>query len=146
MKKLTILVLAIVALLGAHGPSAAAQEDYRVIVNRDNPADSITKDQLSDYLLKKDSRWDHGEPADPVDLDSGSDVRQVFSKEVHGRSVSSIKNYWQRQIFSGRGVPPPEVTSDQAVIDFVRSRPGAIGYVSSRAQVNGVKTLTVADG
>ncbi len=146
MKKLSILILTIIALLSAHGPSAAAQEDYRVIVHKDNPADSITKDQLSDYLLKKKPKWDHGASADPVDLDSRSDVRKVFSKDVHGRSVSSIKNYWTQKIFSGRGSPPPELAGDQAVVDFVRSHPGAIGYVSRRARVDSVKTLSVVDG
>ncbi len=146
MKKLSILAFIIVALLSAHGPSAAAQEEYRVVVHKDNPADSITKDQLSDYLLKKKSRWGHGVSADPVDLESRSDVRKVFSKDVHGRSVSSIKNYWTQQIFSGRGVPPPEFEDDAAVISFVQTHPGAVGYVSSRARVDKVKILPVADG
>ena len=147
MKKLAVFALLLVALLSAHGPSAAAQEGYRVVVNKDNPIDSITKQQLSHLLLKKRTRWDHNNTsADPVDLDSSSPVRETFSKDVHGRSVSSIKNYWQRQIFSGRGVPPPEVTSDAAVVAYVSSRPGAIGYVSARAQLNDVKVLTVSDG
>ena len=146
MKKLTVCSLLLLALLSAYWPSAAAQEGYRVVVNIDNPADSITKQQLSHLLLKKRSKWEHGEPADPVDLNSGSPIREAFSKDVHGRSVSSVKNYWQRQIFSGRGVPPPEVESDAAVVSYVASRPGAVGYVSPRASLDGVKVVTIADG
>ena len=146
MKKLAVFALLFVALLCAHGPSAAAQEGYRVVVNKDNPIESITKQQLSQLLLKKRSKWEHGASADPVDLDSGSPVRESFSKDVHGRSVSSIKNYWQRQIFSGRGVPPPEVASDAAVVDYVSRRPGAIGYVSPRARLDDVKVVTISDG
>ena len=121
----------------------AAQEapPYRVIVHPDNPADSLTKSEISQFLLKKKSRWKHGTPVEPVNLDDTSAVREAFSKDVHGRSVSSIKDYWQRQIFSGDGVPPPEVASDSKAIAFVKSHPGGIGYVSASARLNGVKVL-----
>lgn len=147
MKKLIVYALVLAAVVSAYWPLAAAQErGFRVIVNRDNPADSITKSELSNYLLKKRSRWDNGVTADPVDLDSSSDVRDAFSRDVHGRSVSSIKKYWQQQIFSGREVPPPELANDAAVVAFVSSRPGAIGYVSPRARLDGVKEVAVSDG
>jgi hypothetical protein len=32
--------------------------------------------------------------------------REGFSKEVHGRSVTAIKSFWNQQIFAGRQVPP----------------------------------------
>lgn len=147
MKKLAILALALTALMTAPVRSAAEDQGYWVIVHKDNPADSITRSELSQYLLKKSSRWGNGYSAkvDPVDLDSGSDVREAFSRDIHKRSVASIKNYWQRQIFSGRGVPPPEVGSEAAVISHVSS-PGAIGYVSSRATLDSVKVVSVSDG
>jgi len=115
-----------------------------VIVNKNNPADSVSKEDLSNILLKKKSRWDYGASAAPIDLDSRSPVREAFSQDVHGRSVSSIKNYWQRQIFSGREVPPPEAGSDAEVVTFVASQPGAIGYVSASARLtDGVKVVEI---
>ncbi len=62
------------------------------------------------WLLKERSRWDDSSSVQPVDLDSKSPTREEFSRDVHGRSVTSIKNYWRRQIFSGNKVPPPEVS------------------------------------
>jgi hypothetical protein len=44
--------------------------------------------------------------------------------------VSSIKAYWQKQIFSGRGVPPEEKQSDEEVLEYVSKNVGAIGYIS----------------
>ena len=46
-------------------------------------------------------------------------------------------------IFSGRGVPPPELDSDEAVIRFVLKYPGAIGYVSAGADIGAAKPLHV---
>ena len=124
---------------------AQDEQGYRVIVHPDNPAESITKSTLSKYLLRKGKRWEHGLSVEPVDLDSQSEVRRAFSREVHGRSVSSIVSYWTRMIFSGRDVPPPEVANDAAVIAHVRSNPGAIGYVSASASLDGVKEITVIE-
>ena len=90
--------------------------------------------------------WINGTTAMPVDQAASSDIREAFSLEVHGRDVGAIKSYWQRQIFSGRGVPPPELASDREVLDFVRANQGAVGYVSTSAKTgDGVKVLAVTD-
>lgn len=145
MKKFA-LFLVVIALVGAHGmPRSEAQDNgkYRIVVNAANPSRELTKTQISNFLLKKKSKWDHGVDVMPADLDSQSAVRAAMSDEIHGRSVSAIKNFWQRQIFSGRDVPPPELADDARMIDFVRSNPGAIGYVSPAAKVDGVKVVAV---
>jgi len=118
---------------------------YAVIVHKSNPVTSLSKNEVSQMLLKKMSRWEHGTSVDPVDLESNSSVRESFSKDVHGRSVSSINNYWQRQILAGRSTPPVEVSSDADVVAYVRSHPGAIGYVSSVADVKDVKVINIID-
>ena len=72
-------------------------------------------------------------------------MREKFSKDIHGRKVSSIKAYWQKQIFSGRKIPPPEKKSDREVLVFVQNNPGAVGYVSASANLSqyNVKALKV---
>jgi ABC-type phosphate transport system substrate-binding protein len=144
MKRYGIIILALV--LAGLCQTAPAQDgsSFVVIVHPDNPADSVSKKKVSRLLLKELSKWDGGLLVQPVDLDSNSPVRQEFSREVHGRSVSSIKNYWQRQIFSGKSVPPPEVPSDSAVIAHVSSHPGGIGYVSASTRLDGVKRITLS--
>lgn len=145
MKKLAIFFLTAAFVLPfLWRPPVHAEESYRVIAHPQISADSIDKKKLSRMLLKEIKRWDDGTRVEPVDLVSQSPVRESFSKDVHGRSVASIKNFWQRKIFEGDDVPPPEFDSDGAVIAYVKSRPGSVGYVSSRAPVNGVKVLRIA--
>ena len=144
MKKYGLVVLAVAALCLASMPASAQGNGYVVIVHPDNPTKSVSKKHVSRLLLKEQPKWDTGQAVKPVDLDSNSDTRRDFSQDVHGRSVSSIKNYWQRQIFSGRRVPPPEVANDLAVITHVKSNPGAIGYVSASARLDGVKVLDLS--
>ena len=75
----------------------------------------------------------------PVNLSEDSPVREKFSKEIHKKKIFSIKSYWQKQIFSGRGVPPQEKASDQDVLEYVEENAGAIGYVSASAEVESYK-------
>jgi hypothetical protein len=58
-----------------------------------------------------------------------------------------IAEFWRQQIFSGRNVPPVEKASDSEVLEFVRSNPGAIGYVSSSTSpAPDVKVVVVNGG
>jgi ABC-type phosphate transport system substrate-binding protein len=112
------------------------------VVNGANPVTALPRDLASKMFLKKVQTWESGLAVAPVDREQGSPVRAAFSKAVHGKPVSAVVSYWQQQIFSGREVPPPERTSDAAVIAFVRANPGAIGYVSGPPPAD-VKVIAV---
>ena len=144
-KSIVFLLTGFALLLSTQTGSNAQQIDYQIIVHPSNPSTQISKSRVSQLLLKKVSRWEHGVSASPVDLDSKSPVRERLSRDVHGRSVSSIKSYWQRQIFSGREVPPPEYSNESQVIQFVSNNPGSIGYVSAGARLDSVKSLSVSE-
>jgi ABC-type phosphate transport system substrate-binding protein len=146
MKRLVILMscLGLVGLVTGAEPASAA--DFKVVVNASNPTASLGAAQLGRLFLKKDTRWESGETVEPVDQSAKSTVRAAFSTDVHHKDVGSIKSYWQQQIFSGRGTPPPEMSSDAEVLAFVRSHAGAIGYVSSAAAVgDGVKAVRLTE-
>ena len=145
-KSIQRILLATVPLLAFLGiPSTQAQSGFRVIVHPDNPVTSISKDDLSKLFLKKTSRWDDGTVAAPVDLGRQSSVREDFTKEIHGRSLSSILSFWQRQIFSGRGSPPAELNTEAEAVQFVKANRGAVGYVSSGTDTSGAKAISVTD-
>jgi ABC-type phosphate transport system substrate-binding protein len=117
--------------------------EFIVIVNAENPTRSLSKDFLEEAFLKRKTEWGDRELLKPVDQHPESRVRERFSERVLHRSVAAVKSYWQQRIFSGRGVPPPELESDQAVVAYVHKHRGAIGYVSGSAQLGGVKAITV---
>jgi len=138
---LTLLVAGTVAW--AQGPEEQAQ--FLVVIHSSVGESSLTKKEVSDLFLGRTLAWRDGEPVAPVDLASDSPVRSSFSEAIHGRKVSAVKSYWQRQIFSGRAVPPPERESDEQVVQYVRGTPGAIGYVSADASTDGIRVLKLRD-
>ncbi len=138
--KTRTLVLA--AVLGAaSGPAAGAA--YRVVAHNSVPTRTLSRTALSQVFLKKTVTWPDGSAAVPVDLAVGSPTREVFSRDVHGRGSAAVDAYWQKQVFSGREVPPLTKASDAEVIAYVRATPGAIGYVSAVVAADGVKSIDV---
>jgi ABC-type phosphate transport system substrate-binding protein len=138
-----VLIAAIVPDARADARRGSA---FVVVVNDQNASESVSRTAVSRFFLKKASRWENGAAVLPVDLPANSPIRDAFSREVLAKSVSSIKAYWQQQIFSGRDVPPPEKGDDAAVLEFVQSNPNAIAYVSAGAALpRGVKELTVTN-
>ncbi len=136
-----LLLLAAGPFAGALQGEPRAANEFVVIVHPQNPATSLTRRFVSGALLKKVRSWPDGSTVSPVDLVHTSAVRSRFSEEVHSRSLPAVKSYWQQMIFSGRELPPPELPTDDEVIQFVLKYPGAIGYVSAGAATGVVKVV-----
>lgn len=137
------LLLCVAACLVVWPAPAGETVGFRIIVNAQNPASSLTNGFIADGFLKKVSDWSDGPRLQPVDQKASSETRRVFSLVVLGRSVAAVRTYWQQRVFSGRGVPPPELDGDTEVVRYVSSHRGAIGYVSDAAKLDGVKVIMV---
>lgn len=145
MKERIIVLVIILLMINYFETSAQTLKDFHVIVNKANPIKQISKSRLSKLLLKKSTKWEDDNVVFPVDQKENSPIRKKFSVVIHGRKISAIKAYWQKMIFSGRQIPPPEKENDAAVIKFVKEHTGAIGYVSPRASLNQVKKIKIVD-
>ena len=139
MKRIAISLFTALLLL----PLSASAASFKVIANNAVPVASLSKKDASDLFMKRTPKWSNGTPVVPIDQSDRSNVRDDFSKSVHGKATAAVKSYWQQQIFSGRDVPPVEKASDSEVLAMVRSNPGAIGYVDGNADTSGVKVLNV---
>jgi ABC-type phosphate transport system substrate-binding protein len=138
------LLSAVLAAALATGPGLAAS-GFRVIVHPQVKGTQIPKAALSAIFLKQALKWGDGRPVVPVDQSVQSAVRRQFSNEVLGQGIVEVQVYWQRRIAAGL-MPPPVKTSDEDVVAFVASNPGAIGYVSAGTPLpDGVREVTVVD-
>jgi len=126
------------------GTAQEGKDAFFVIVNPQNPVEQIKRKKAARIFLKKTKKWENGWSVDVVDQGSKSSARVSFSKEVLKRSVSSTERYWQQRTFSGKTVPPRQESSDRAVISWVSSNKGAVGYVSKRPTSKSVKVIAIA--
>jgi ABC-type phosphate transport system substrate-binding protein len=135
--------LALLVALVALGHAEPAAPPVRVIVNAKNPLEQLDRRFVAEAFLKKRTRWDDDTAIQPVDLGQHTSERIRFSHEVLERDVASVRRYWAQQVFSGRGVPPPELSSDADVVRYVAAHPGGIGYVAQGVALAGVKIVEV---
>jgi ABC-type phosphate transport system substrate-binding protein len=140
-----ILLASVLAIVG-HPAGAQDAADFAIVVHPQNPVDSIARAELSRYFLKESTTWPDGSRVEPIDLPPESEVREQFTRSVHGRTVKAVEAYWHRKLFQGEGVPPVSTTAEKDVIFFVMSSPNAVGYVSSdTAEASQAKIIRIAD-
>jgi ABC-type phosphate transport system substrate-binding protein len=143
MTKNVLFCLLLLVLLTAPPPTLGAGT-VKLVVHPSCPAASLTKIEASRLFLRKTTRWSDSSKVEPIDQNEGSAARQALNSEIHNLSERQIAKYWQEAMFAGRARPPRAVGSDQAVLDFVASTPGSIGYISSATSVpENVKVLEI---
>ena len=134
MKKVSFagLFLLVGALLS---PVLASEESsFKVIVHPSVAGARFPRATLAQIYLGKARTWGDGTAIVPVDLSTVSPVRHAFSNTVLGASVDAVKQQWMRNVSAGH-LPPAVKGSDAAVIAFVASSRGAVGYVSESAEL-----------
>lgn len=139
MKKIVTLIL----FLGFVAMANSYAQSFKIIVNANNGISSLTQKEASDLFLKKKTKWTDGSAVLPTDQSASSKTRETFSQQVLGKSTSAIRNFWQQAAFSGTASAPPEKSTDDEVIEYVKKNAGAIGYVSASANTANVKTVTI---
>jgi len=141
--------LFLVTLIGLAAPAFAEPDPavppppLRVIVHAENPAASLSREEVAAFFLLADAQWADGTLAEPVHQLAASPIRAAFSEAAHGKSAAAVRRHLAKAQVRAR-TPPPELDGDRAVVDWVRSRRGAVGYVSLKAPLpSGVKTLEI---
>jgi len=143
MQTRVLLLLALAALLVAVLPASAAPPPAPALVlvaNPEVPDQPVTRQQLQRIYLGKATRWDGGLSIHPV-LFQGEPVQSHFVNELLDRSHESFSVYWKRMVFTGKGRPPLAFGDPAALADYVRSTPGAIGFLPAGSDTTGLKVF-----
>ena len=82
-----------------------------------------------------------GIPVNPVNANSGSAIRNRFLHLYLNEDEDRYTAYWTVRRYIGKGASPRELTSSADVINFVKSTPGAIGYIDEADVPPGINVL-----
>ncbi len=141
-KILLFLLLAAGSMI--FGATVSLAGDIKMIANSGVNVDIISLVEVKAVFLEEKSSI-NGTHVEPV-LEKDGPVHEAFLQEYLGRSEDDLQAYYRTLVFTGRGAMPKVLGSDAEVVAYVARTRGAIGYVSSAASVEGVKTLAVGDG
>ncbi len=121
----------------------AGAQDVIIVANRNVTLPEISAGQLRDIFVGIRSRLNDGTRVTPVLL-KGGPAHEVFLRNHVGEDPEEFRNRWRKAVFTGQGAMPKEFSSEAAVLDYVGSTPGAIGYVSRVNVAEGIRVLTIS--
>jgi len=131
-----LFLLSVALLLVTLPELLAAEQMVAVIVPASSSmADAPSREELARIYRRQKLFWADHTRIVPVNLPADHPLRRSFSRLVLGALPEELDAYWNAQYFHGI-TPPYVLTSEEAVLLFVATTPGAIGYVSAAA-VNG---------
>ena len=124
--------------------SAAAENRVAVIVAAGGSGAPWPLDDIA-LIYRRKKQFVGPARVQPINLPSQHPLRQFFSQQVLHKSPEELDDYWRDMYFNGIS-PPFVLASEEAVIRFVASTPGAVGYVSQCAVDRRVAVVALLDG
>lgn len=115
--------------------------EIAVIVNRANPMDKMTPDQISDIFLGRRLAFPSNAHVEVFEHKRHSALREKFFRALNGMTLSRINAYWARLQFGGEMQPPPNLKNGHKVLKMVGENPNAIGYVQAGLVDDTVKVV-----
>lgn len=124
-------------------PAFADDDAYKIVVHPENSIGDIDRALLRNAFLKKTTSWSSGKTIRPIGLTPKFPARARFVSDVLKKTTAQLKSYWNQQIFSGKGIPPPESDSVARVIAYVLANPGAVAFIPASADAGKAKVVPI---
>ena len=121
------LVIALIACLVTSQVLA-----IEVITHPQVAESSLTKSQLQRIYTMRQLRWSDNSAIIVFVLPSQHNIHKRFAKERLQIFPYQLNRIWHKLTYSGLGVAPTIVASQEELIQAVNKTPGAIGYISDR--------------
>lgn len=133
MRLITFLVLTVLLMTTVWGG------DIVFIVSKDTKINKVSKKILARIYLGKVEVIDDVEVI-PLNLPPHNSLRKKVERKLLGMDREELQLYWNRMYLEGIE-PPIVLPSQKAVMEFVKSVKGAIGYVEEKYVDKNVKVI-----
>ena len=119
----------------------AGAADIVVVAGSGSGIGNLSKQQVSELFLGKASSLPGGGKAALIDQPEASPLRDAFYSKVTGKSASQAKSTWSKLAFTGKGTPPREGSSNDAIKKEVAGNRSMLGYIDKSAVDGSVKVV-----
>lgn len=138
--RLPARITTLLALLFGLSAMAADEGTIWVVARQDAPIASLTLDEIADLFLGRRHSTLHLTPVDRSD----DALRERFYRAVSGMSLMSVRAYWAKQVFTGRGRPAFLATEEDAA-RLVTDHPDVVTFIVGGRLPPGSKVLLVIE-
>lgn len=124
------------------GPAFAGDEDI-VLVGHQDITDSLTKEEVKQIFLGRKTRWTDDTKITFV-IFNDKEIYETFLKTYVRKTPFQYKNYWKKQVFTGKGRMPKFFKHSEDLINFLSQTEGAISFARLQdIDTNVVKIIPV---
>ncbi|MCD4820192.1 MAG: hypothetical protein K8S23_16035 [Candidatus Cloacimonetes bacterium] len=148
-KKIYLLIFSIIFILSLvwEQPlflqTAFAEPSVTIIANISVQENSISAKNLKKIYLGKKTTWEDKSKIFFV-ICEDTELHKSFLKIIK-KTPSQFSNHWKKQIFTGKGKAPLKFETKEALIEYIATTDGAIGYILGSCEADNVKTLLIID-
>ncbi len=123
----TIFINLLVVIL--FGAIPARANSIVVIVNKENPVNSLTVDEVRRYFLLDSKNWPSGSKIKPVNLHKTSKTKNYFLSKILKMNLNDYDHFWLSMKQKSGETEPKTVKSNKFVLKIVGKDAKAIGYL-----------------
>jgi ABC-type phosphate transport system substrate-binding protein len=128
LRRLAAPILLLLLSIGASHELRA--QSVEIILNPEVTSMELDRDLLRAIFTMRLRAWPNGPPVRVFVLPDSDPVSDRFYREQLGMYSYVLRSAWDRMVYTGTGLAPTIVHSEQEMRERVRATPGAIGYVS----------------
>jgi ABC-type phosphate transport system substrate-binding protein len=148
----TLMILLLQESTARSGSAAASPfadqgnptEPLVIVVNRSNPVNELSFDELRRIFLGTRSHWPNGRRITLVMREPGEPERKTVLRDVCGMNEDQFKNHFVHGLFTGEILVSPKIlASPVGVRKFIFNVPGAIGYLRVSDVDDSVKVVRI---
>jgi len=125
------LLSLLLLLLAQQAPAVAGSVE--VITHPDHGSVSIDRSLLRAMFTMRVRQWPDGRPLRVFVFADDHPLHDRFSRELLGTYPYVLRTVWDRMVYTGTGLAPVVVASEDEMRRRVQATPGAIGYVGGAA-------------
>jgi phosphate transport system substrate-binding protein len=124
--------------------AAHPKESLAIIVNRENPIESLSMAELRTIFLGERSHWANGRRITLVMMEPGQPERDSIVRDVCRMSESDLRRRFLQGLLTGEVlVSPKTLATPVGVRKFVFNVPGAVGYLRPEDVDDTVKVVRI---
>ncbi|MBF0103099.1 MAG: hypothetical protein HQK77_19545 [Desulfobacterales bacterium] len=129
--------------LMAYGESGV--DEISIITDSSVPRPSMPMSEVTNIILGYKIQWPDKQPVVLVVCKEES-LLQKIAVVFAQKTPSQFMMYWKRKVFTGEGKFPMLVNTEQNVMEYVKSTPGALGFIFSKTKpLEGIQVIKVSN-
>lgn len=99
------------------------------LLDSSGKASSLSQETIREIFFMRLSSWPDGSPIRVFVLPDNNPIHVQFAKEVLGVYPFQLRSAWDRLVYSGTGVAPTTVETQEEMKARIERTPGGIGYI-----------------